>query len=280
MLHNAGGAAYGSIDLEQALKVSSDVFFYTLGFRMDDADNPDGGALQDWARKLGIGAPTGIDIGGETAGKLPTPGERNEAYEANTAKDSACGEEVCLDEGEVTDRPWTVGDNVNLAIGQGDLQADPLQMAVAYAAIANGGDIVRPHVGLRVNDPQGRAIQEIDPAVRDHVDIDPTWRQAILDGLHAAAMEPDGTSYPVFGGYPVQIAGKTGTAERPGHADQSWYIALAPYEDPKYVVAVTIEEGGFGVDSAAPAAQEILNALLHVNPSKIESVGSTAGAYE
>ena len=213
VLQNAGGAAYGAIDLEQALKVSSDVFFYTLGFRMDDA-RADGGPLQDWARKLGIGSPTGIDIGGETAGKLPTPEERNEAYAANTAKDSACGEEVCLDEGEVTDRPWTVGDNVNLAIGQGDLQADPLQMAVAYSAIANGGDVVRPHVGLRVTDPQGRAIQEIDPAVRDHVDIDPTWRQTILDGLHAAAMEPDGTSYSVFGGYPVQIAGKTGTAER------------------------------------------------------------------
>ena len=88
-------------------------------------------------------------------GKLPTPEERNQAYEQNTAKDSPCGEEVCLDKGEVTDRPWSVGDNVNLAVGQGDLQADPLQMAVAYAAIANGGDIVRPHVGLRVDGPAG-----------------------------------------------------------------------------------------------------------------------------
>ena len=126
-----------------------------------------------------------------------------------------------------------MGDNVNLAVGQGDLQADPLQMAVAYAAIANGGDVVRPHVGLRVTDPQGRTIQEIDPAPRSHVDIDPSWRTTILDGLHEAAMEPGGTSYPVFGGYPVQIAGKTGTAERPGQADQSWYIALAPYRRPQ-----------------------------------------------
>ena len=76
--------------------------------------------------------------------------------------------------------------------------------------------------------------------------------RTILDGLHEAATEPGGTSYPVFGDYPVQIAGKTGTAERPGQADQSWYIALAPYDDPKYVVAVTIERGGFGADSAAP----------------------------
>ena len=99
--------------------------------------------------------------------------------------------EVCLDKGEVTDREWSLGDNVNLAIGQGDVQVDPLQMAVAYAAIANGGDIVRPHVGLRVDDPQGRAIQEIDPAVRDHIEIDPAAQRTIMDGLHGAAMEPE-----------------------------------------------------------------------------------------
>jgi penicillin-binding protein 2 len=276
---NAGHAVNGAINLETALQVSSDVFFYTLGLRMN-VDEGDGGPLQEWARRFGIGEPTGIDIGGEGAGKLSTPEERNKAYEQNTAKDSPCGPEVCLTKGEVTDRPWSVGDNINLAVGQGDLQADPLQMAVAYSAIANGGDIVRPHAGLRVTDPQGRAIQEIDPAARGHVDIDPSWQQAILSGLHAAATEPGGTSYPVFGGYPVQIAGKTGTAERPGQADQSWYIALAPYPNPKYVVAVTIEQGGFGVDSAAPAARQILNALLHVDESKVQSVASTAGAYE
>ncbi len=280
VLHNAGDAAYGSINLQEALKVSSDVFFYTLGYRMNPADDKSDGPLQIWARKLGIGSPTGIDIGGEGAGKLPTPEERNAAYKTNTSKNSPCGEEVCISQGEITDKPWTVGDNVNLSVGQGDLQADPLQMATAYAAIANGGDLVRPHVGLRVTDPQGRTIQDIDPAARSHVDIDPSWRTTILDGLHEAATEPGGTSYPVFGDYPVQIAGKTGTAQRPGQADQSWYIALAPFDDPKYVVAVTIEQGGFGVDSAAPAAQEILNALLHINASKVHTPSSIAGAYE
>ena len=86
------------------------------------------------------------------------------------------------------------------------------------------------------------------------MDINPTWQQTILDGLHDAAMTPGGTSYDVFGGYPVQIAGKTGTAQRGiNEADQSWYIALAPFDHPKYVVAVTIERGGFGVDTAAPS---------------------------
>ena len=153
-------------------------------------------------------------------------------------------------------------------------------MAVAYAAIANGGDVVRPHVGLRVEDPQGRAIQEIDPAIRDHVEIDPAAQRTILDGLRGAAMEPGGTSYSVFGGYPVEIAGKTGTAETGLGIDQSWYIALAPYDDPKYVVAVTVERGGFGADTAAPAARQILDELLGVNESQIDEVEAEGAVVE
>ena len=276
---NAGGVAHGPVNLRQALQVSSDVFFYTLGQEMN-VDDGDGGALQDWAERLGFGQATGLDVGNEAAGRIPTPEYRNDNYEANTAADSPCGEEVCIEKGELTDRPWSIGDNVNLAVGQGDLQADPLQMAVAYAAIANGGDIVRPHVGYRVEDSAGRVVQEIEPAPRRHVEIDPAWRQTIMEGLRDAAMAPGGTSYPVFGGYPVEIAGKTGTAERPPHADQSWYIAVAPYEDPKYVVAVTVEEGGFGADTAAPAAQRILNVLLRVNEAKIDQVRGGADTYE
>jgi penicillin-binding protein 2 len=279
VLHNAGDAVNGPIDLRQALKVSSDVFFYTLGYRMDRGnDHGDGGPLQEWARALGIGQATGLDAGGETQGLLPTPAWRNALYRRSQEPGSPAGADVVPNDfykygGQ--DRPWTVGDNVNLAVGQGDLQADPLQMAVAYAALANGGDIVRPHVGLRVDDPQGRAIQEIDPAIRDHVDIDPAAQQTILDGLHGAAMEPGGTSYEVFGGYPIDIAGKTGTAERGlAEADQSWYMALAPYDNPKYVVAVTIEHGGFGVDTAAPVARQILDQLLHVNEAQVDEVNS------
>jgi penicillin-binding protein 2 len=279
VLHNAGGAAYGSIALQQALQVSSDVFFYNLGARMNE-DTGDGGALQQWASALGIGQPTGLDVGGEGAGLLPSPEQRNQAFGKNTDPDSPCGEEVCIDKGELTDRPWSIGDNVNLAVGQGDLQADPLQMAVAYSAIANGGEVVRPHVGHEVDDQQGHAIQEIDPAPRRQLDVEPAWQQTILAGLHDAAMSPGGTSYAVFGGYPVAMAGKTGTAERPPNLDQSWYIALAPYPNPKYVVAVTLEEGGFGAETAAPAARQILNQLLGVNEAKVEAVGSTSGAYE
>jgi penicillin-binding protein 2 len=276
---NAGGNANGPLALEQALQFSSDVFFYTLGARMNET-SPEGGPLQAWAKQFGIGSPTGIDLLGEAAGLLPTPGWRNEHFEENTDPDSPCGVDVCIDEGELTDRPWSVGDNVQLAVGQGDLQADPLQMAVAYAAIGNGGDVVRPHVGLHVDDPAGRAIQEIDPAPRRHVDIDPGWQQVIMAGLNDAAMKPGGTSYPVFGGFPIQVAGKTGTAERPPHGDQSWYVALAPYPDPQYVVAVTVEEGGFGVDTAAPVTRQILTELLNVKADKIKDVASEVAVAE
>ena len=127
-------------------------------------------------------------------------------------------------------------------MGQGDLKTNPLQMAVAYAAIANGGNVVRPHVGLEVTDQGGRVVQEIQPAPQRHLDINPDYSRAILEGLHMAAQQDGGTSFSVFGNFPIPVAGKTGTAERPLQEDQSWYVVLAPYPDPQIVVAVTIEQ--------------------------------------
>ena len=235
---NAGGAVFGSIAMQYALQVSSDVFYYTLGDRMFP-----GLDLQRWARRLGIGEETGIDLPLDSRGLLPTPRWRNELFAEG-----------------LTDRKWSAGDNVNLAVGQGDLQASPLQMAVAYAAIANGGDVVRPHIGFQIEDAAGRVVQEVAPPPARRIDIDPAYTQVILDGLHDAAQAPSGTSYNVFGGFPVPVAGKTGTAERPPYEDQSWYVVLAPYPDPRVVVAVTFEQGGFGADTAAPAAAQILSA--------------------
>jgi penicillin-binding protein 2 len=252
---NAGGAAYGSISMQTALQVSSDVFYYTLGDRMNDSL-----ALQEWARKLGIGRETGIDLPGEQPGLLPTPAWRNRLYRE-----------------ELTERPWSAGDNVNLSVGQGDLQADPLQMAVAYATIANGGTVPRPHVAMQVDDAAGRVLREIDPRPARSVEIDPEWRETILAGLHDAAQSPGGTSYGIFGGFPVPVAGKTGTAERPPYADQSWYVVLAPYPDPEIVVAVTFEQGGFGADTAAPAALQILSEHFGKSAEPVEAAG---GAVE
>jgi penicillin-binding protein 2 len=252
-LHNAGLGAYGALQLPQALQVSSDVFFYNVGADLFFHGN---GAQQKWASDLGIGHPTGIDVPGEVAGLLPTPQWRDQLYKEHQ-----------------TDRPWSEGDNVNLAVGQGDLQTNPLQMAVAYATIANGGDVVRPHVGMEVEDSSGRAVQEIDPAPQRHLDIAPQYRQAILEGIHMAAQSPGGTSDPVFGNFPVPMAGKTGTAQRTGQADQSWYVALAPYPNPRIVVAATIEQGGFGVQAAAPVARQILEAYFNDHRQEAKAAG-------
>jgi penicillin-binding protein 2 len=237
---NAGEAANGTVSLVTALEVSSDVFFYELGYRMWDS-----GELQHWAHALGIGRPTGIDLPGAEEGLLPSQHWRNQLYK----------------EGE-TDRPWSAGDNIQLATGQGDLQTNPLQMAIAYATLANGGTVVTPHIGLQVDDAAGRVMKEFDPKPRRHVRIDPEYRAAILEGLHDAAQNGAGTSFAVFGDFPIPVAGKTGTAQRPPHADQSWYGVLAPYPNPRIVTFVTMEEGGFGAESAAPAARKILEAYF------------------
>jgi penicillin-binding protein 2 len=246
---NAGGVSFGPVDMVSALQVSSDVYFYTLGWKMWETNQ-----LQNWAGKLGIGKESGLDLPGETGTESLVPSRK--------------WRDQLFAEGE-TERPWSAGDNVQLAIGQGDLQTNPLQLAIAYAALANDGTIVTPHVGMEVEDAQGRVLEEFDPKPRRRVEIDPAYRAAVLEGLHHAAQSPGGTSYGVFGGFPIQVAGKTGTAERPGHGDQSWYAVVAPYPDPRIVTIVTVEEGGFGAEAAAPAALQILEAYFHKQAAEI-----------
>ena len=250
---NAGGTAYGALSLVRALEVSSDVFMYELGGRMWDKPY-----LQEWSHRMGIGNPTGLDIPEGEPGLVPSKNWRDQLFKEGN-----------------TERPWSEGDNIQLATGQGDLQTNPLQMAIAYAALGNGGTIVSPHVGKEVRDAAGRVLKEFDPGPRRHVKIDPESRQAIMEGLHGAAQGPEGTAAGIFGGFPVPIAGKTGTAERPGHADQSWFIGLAPYPNPNIVTVVTIEEGGFGAESAAPAALQMLEAYFDKQASEVTTSGGT-----
>jgi penicillin-binding protein 2 len=250
---NAGSQAYGPVALARALEVSSDVYFYTLGARMWDT-----GELQEWAHKLGIGRWTGLDLPEESEGLLPTRQWRNQLFRE-----------------ELTDRPWSIGDNVLLATGQGDLQTSPLQMATAYAALGNGGKIVTPHLGKEVEDAAGRVLKEFEPKVQRQVQIDPSYRSAILEGLHQAAQGPEGTGTDIFGGFPIEIAGKTGTAERDGYGDQSWFAALSPYPNPRIVTIATVEQGGFGAEAAAPVVLEILEAIYAKQISEAANDGET-----
>ena len=275
---NAGEAANGVVDMVSALRVSSDVFFYDIGRMANDVYDETGQEIiQDWAKQLGFGALTGIDVPGEGAGLVPTPEWRDKLFKEASSPDSCGGKQVLygVDGCYETDRGWSVGDNMNLAVGQGDLQATPLQLATAYAAIGNGGEVVRPHLGMEAEDPSGAQTQAFEPAPRREVDLSGTTRSTIMEGLREAAMEPGGTSYPTFGGYPVDIAGKTGTAEKTNQEDQSWYAALAPADDPKFVVVFTIERGGFGAEAAAPAACQVLNVLLDVKSQCVAGTSQT-----
>ena len=270
---NAGDAAYGVLALRQALTVSSDVFFYQLGRDMNHKGMP----LQTWARRLGLGRETGIDLPEEAPGFVPGPAWRDREYRQfrrcvsrKKPSDAEIYEGIC----GFVDRPWSVGDNINFSVGQGDLAANPLQMAVAYAAVANGGRVLRPRLGQRIENSAGQAVQQLEAPTARRLDLAEPNRQAILDGIRGAASAPGGTSTSVFESFPVPIAGKTGTAEKgAGRADQSWYVALAPWPDPQYVVAVTDEAGGFGAETAAPMARLILAELFNVDEQQLVEGG-------
>jgi penicillin-binding protein 2 len=274
---NAGKVANGPVSLVRAIQVSSDVYFYQLGMDMNpDPSHP----LQKWARRLGLGHRTGIDLPSEGSGLMPDPAwrDRQNRKEARCAKKMGhpCGY------ADGTNRPWSVGDETNLAVGQGDLQASPLQMAVAYSTIVNGGKVPRPHLGAQINDSRG-LVQRIAPPAAKHVKIDPVWRDTIMQGLHLAASASGGTSADVFKGWPQSrypVFGKTGTAQRAGHAnDQSWYVAYSydktrPSHRP-IVIACTIEDAGFGAEAAAPAVRLMLSKWFNVHAQLVRGSSHT-----
>jgi penicillin-binding protein 2 len=282
--HNAGNAVDGSLNLEQAIQVSSDDFFYNLGV-LTNSPKPNGGALQRWARRYGIGQPTGIDLGGELAGTLPTPAWRVGRNRLESECDRAVGPFKYTNGhatsavehpgwhrsprhspggcgfADGTNRPWAAGDNENLAVGQGDVQVTPLQLAVAYSAIANGGTIVRPHLGLDIQQPDGTLMQRISPQPVRHLDVNPIYLDTIRAGLRAAASQPGGTSFSVMGNFPEQVYGKTGTAQYNGQPDYSWYSCFVPATatSKPIEVVVTVPRAGFGAQAAAPVARQILS---------------------
>jgi penicillin-binding protein 2 len=271
---NAGDAVNGALALPRALQVSSDVFFYQLGAAANDR----GAVIQDWARRLSFGKPTGIDLPGEYGGLVPDRKWRDAEfakYERCRKKEKLAyqSQEALFACGGI-DRGWSGGDNVNLAVGQGDLQATPLQLAVAYAAIANGGRVVTPHLGQQVEDGAGRQLEEIRKPAKRRVDFDPTALSAIREGLRAAAMDPGGTSADVFAGFPYTVYGKTGTAERGLNPDQSWYACFVDDPAKPIVVVVTVEKGGFGAEAAAPAARLILSKWFGVRDDEFREGAS------
>ncbi len=141
------------------------------------------------------------------------------------------------------------------------MQVTPLQLAVAYATIANGGTVVTPHLGLDVQSPDGFVLRSLNPRPQRHMNINPLYLETIRAGLRAAASQPGGTSAEVFQNFPEPVYGKTGTAQYSGQQDYAWYACFVPASatTKPIVVVVTVQQGGFGAVGAAPVARQILS---------------------
>ena len=263
--HNWDPNVNQGMDLPTALAQSCDTYFYRVGNTFFDLPSDRGQPEQRWARAFGFGQASGTDIGLMQAGLLPTIGWRHRTY--TRASDSCCWQ---------VDRLWKPGDSIQLAIGQGDLLVTPLQMARFYAAIANGGKLVTPHDLLDVENPNGTIVPTTAPAApRPMPGLDPAYLKVVQQGLFEGTHDTFGTSYGVFGNFPVSIAGKTGTAQKivtlagyKGEQDQSWWCGYGPANDPKtppqLVVCAVIENGGEGGTAAAPAAERVFAKFFNV----------------
>ena len=255
---NAGHADFGAVGLVEALKVSSDTYFFEVG----ELANSHGNVIQDEARKLGVGQQTGIDLPSEITGVVPDRAWLAKEDALELACEHRTHRASCGYVGEI--RPWSVGDNMHLAVGQGDLLTSPLQMAVAYSTLTNAylnsgdGTVVTPHLGKQIDESKGGLLQSLSFPPARHVRLNDSDLRLVMEGIHEAASQPGGTSADVWSGWDQAehpVYGKTGTAEHFGKEDQSWYMCYVG--DPKrpIVIAVTVEQGGFGAETAAPIAR-------------------------
>jgi penicillin-binding protein 2 len=242
-----------AMTMPKALAASCDTYFYQLGLEFYRLPAQYGSPLQKWAAAFGFGRPTGLDIGGEQAGLLPTPQWRRRTFDSEI------------------DKLWKSGDSVQLAIGQKDLLVTPLQMARFYALVANGGKLVTPHLVSSVEQPGNRgAVKAVFSPPPKPVNVHPAELAAVKEGLYLATHASYGTSSGVFGSFPVPIAGKTGTAEKvvnlPGFSglmDQAWWCGYGPADKtPELVVCALIENGGHGGTAAAPAALKVFESYF------------------
>ncbi len=263
--HNWDPFVYQGMDLPTALAQSCDTYFYRLGNKFFLLPKDRGQPIQRWARRFGFGKISGADLGLQAPGVVPTIGYKHQRF---TKRTDPTNWQV--------DRLWKPGDSLNLAIGQGDLLVTPLQMARFYAAIANGGKLVTPHVLLDVENPNGTIVPTTAPAAPRPVQgLDPAYLKVVQQGLFEGTHDSSGTSYGVFGSFPVPIAGKTGTAQKvvqlPGYTheqSQSWWCGYGPASDAKLVVCAVIENGGEGGAAAAPAAERVFARFFNVQATQ------------
>ncbi len=255
VFHNWKTVDAGTISFAEALIQSCDTVFYPWGLRFWQERNSRGYLFQEELRGWGFGQTTGIEIPGEQDGRVP---------------DAAWKQEVNALYPEFFPYPqWLPGDSINLSIGQGDLLVTPLQLAVAYSALANGGTLYRPQLALQVQDRDGTLVTKFEGEAVGRVPIQPSTLTAINGALRGVLTHGEGTATSAFAGFPLSthpVAGKTGTSEVAGKQPHSWFAAFAPAQEPEFVVVAVVEEGGHGSQVAAPIVRRVLEGLLDLEP--------------
>lgn len=220
--------AHGVVDFTTGVAQSCNVMFWMLGRIL----GPD--RLATYARRLGFGQPTGVDLPLEVPGVIP-----DAQYKQGTWRE-----------------PWYPGDTLNMAIGQGFVLVTPIQVARALSAVANGGTLVQPRLARAVLSPGGQVVRTFSPVVQGRLEFSPSALRALRRGLEAVVERGTGQAARVEG---LRVAGKTGSAETPRGRPHAWFAGYAPAEDPRIVVVVLVEHGYRGGLSAAPIARAILS---------------------
>ncbi|OGZ67264.1 MAG: penicillin-binding protein 2 [Candidatus Staskawiczbacteria bacterium RIFCSPHIGHO2_02_FULL_34_9] len=233
----SGVTPHGLVDMRKALAVSSNIYFFTIGGGYGDQKGLGPGRIKKYLDLFGWENKTGIDLPGEFGGFVPTPTWKK-AYK---------------------NEPWWDGDTYNLSIGQSDLQVTPLQVAVAYCAIANNGTLYQPQIVQKIiSSDQKETIKEFKPEILNSNFINPEYLQIIREGMRDGVEKDYGGSH-ILNDLPVAVAGKTGTAEtnKAGYFN-TWSTSFAPYDNPEIVFVTTIE-GVNGLRAATlPVAHDVL----------------------
>jgi penicillin-binding protein 2 len=289
---NFESKSQGTINMKRAIAVSCDTIWYQIAY---DEWVRDGGlfpksGLNDYfftaARGFGLGKTTGIDLPSEASGRLPDRAWKERVYKEN--KDFYCNFKTRAKKSDLT--PFLIevarencldgnilraGDAVNFSIGQGDTLMTPIQMAQVYAAIANGGTMYKPQVSRAIIKTNGQVVKEFTPEVIATDVLSKKSSKFLREALRAVVTE--GTGAGAFSGFPVSIAGKTGTAEDKGRnkdgsakADTAWFASFAPAEKPKYAVVMVVSQGGFGGSISAVGVKDIYTSLFGVSGGKVD----------
>ena len=249
--HDSAGDAAGTYNVSSALTVSSDAFFYNLGYLFYAQSSKYGETpIQDQAAQYSLGELTGIDLPGEAQGRVDSQAVRVKLHaEAPSV---------------FKNTTWYTGDNIEMAFGQGGTYVTPIEQAVAYSTFANGGTRYAPQVASAVVSPSGQVVKKFTPQVTGHVALSPSTYQALMTGFTGVVQSPDGTAYGAFQGlnFPGGLAGKTGTADTvPGKEPTAWFIGFGPTANPQYVVVCVIDQAGYGATASAPVVRDIFSYL-------------------